>query len=139
VTELLFSRILTEEYLDVLKGNDLYITQPAPMVHIRSGDLRMADKENLFFQINVSSAAYTGFLIPLIIIGSIWINDTMAYLVGSFIGKTQLSKISPKKTWEGTIGGIILSVAIVSLVGYFAHASWLHYLGISLMPSWGLW
>ncbi len=37
-----------------------------------------------------------------------WINDTMAYIVGSFIGKTPLSKISPKKTWEGTIGGIIL-------------------------------
>ena len=31
----------------------------------------------------------------------------MAYLVGSFIGKTPLSKISPKKTLEGTIGGII--------------------------------
>ena len=29
----------------------------------------------------------------------------MAYVVGSLIGKTSLSKISPKKTWEGTIGG----------------------------------
>src|SRR6187549_3749669 len=46
---------------------------------------------------------------PLIIIASIWINDTMAYIVGSFIGRTPLSKVSPKKTWEGTIGGIILS------------------------------
>ena len=57
--------------------------------------------------------------LPCIIIFSIWINDTMAYIVGSFIGKTPLSKISPKKTWEGTIGGIILSVAIISLVQYF--------------------
>ena len=32
----------------------------------------------------------------------------MAYIVGSFIGKTPLSKISPKKTIEGTLGGIIL-------------------------------
>lgn len=47
---------------------------------------------------------------------SIWINDTMAYLVGSFIGKTPLSKISPKKTWEGTIGGIILCVLIMGLL-----------------------
>ena len=58
---------------------------------------------------------YTGKLIletaiPLCIIFSIWINDTMAYLVGSFIGKTPLTKISPKKTWEGTLGGIILCV-----------------------------
>ena len=42
-------------------------------------------------------------LIPCSIIFSIWINDTMAYIVGSLIGKTPLSKISPKKTWEGTI------------------------------------
>ncbi len=52
-------------------------------------------------------------IIPIIIIASIWINDTMAYIVGSFIGKTPLSKISPKKTWEGTIGGVILSVVAV--------------------------
>lgn len=59
-----------------------------------------------------------GFLYPLIIIISIWINDTMAYIVGSFIGKTPLSKISPKKTWEGTIGGVILSVALIGLISY---------------------
>ena len=43
----------------------------------------------------------------------------MAYIVGSLIGKTPLSKISPKKTWEGTIGGIILCVIVISLIGYF--------------------
>jgi phosphatidate cytidylyltransferase len=52
-----------------------------------------------------------------VIIASIWINDTMAYIVGSFIGKTPLSPISPKKTWEGTIGGVILSTLLVTLVG----------------------
>ena len=58
-------------------------------------------------------------VIPCGIIFSIWINDTMAYIVGSFIGKNPLSKISPKKTWEGTIGGIILCVVVISLIGYF--------------------
>ncbi|WP_204268534.1 phosphatidate cytidylyltransferase, partial [Escherichia coli] len=57
----------------------------------------------------------------MLIISSIWINDTMAYLVGSLIGKTPLSTISPKKTWEGTIGGVLLAVLIVS---YGAHAIW---------------
>lgn len=57
-----------------------------------------------------------GGLIPVIIIASIWINDTMAYIVGSLIGKTPLSKISPKKTWEGTIGGVILAVLVVALL-----------------------
>jgi phosphatidate cytidylyltransferase len=55
-------------------------------------------------------------IIPFAIISSIWINDTMAYIVGSIIGKTQLSTISPKKTWEGTIGGIILSTVITGLI-----------------------
>jgi phosphatidate cytidylyltransferase len=55
----------------------------------------------------------------LIIIASIWINDTMAYIVGSLIGKTPLTKISPKKTWEGTAGGIVLAVVVMALVGYF--------------------
>ena len=57
-----------------------------------------------------------GNFIPVIIIASIWINDTMAYIVGSLIGKTPLSKISPKKTWEGTIGGIILSILMMAFL-----------------------
>ena len=55
-------------------------------------------------------------VIPVIIILSIWINDTMAYIVGSLIGKTPLSPISPKKTWEGTVGGILLAIAVVGLL-----------------------
>jgi phosphatidate cytidylyltransferase len=58
-------------------------------------------------------------IIPCGIVFSIWINDTMAYIVGSFIGKTPLSSISPKKTREGTIGGIILCVIVITLIGYF--------------------
>ncbi|RYG43857.1 MAG: phosphatidate cytidylyltransferase [Chitinophagaceae bacterium] len=52
--------------------------------------------------------------LPCTIIFSIWINDTMAYIVGSFIGKTPFSSISPKKTWEGTIGGAILCVLVMA-------------------------
>ncbi len=53
------------------------------------------------------------------IILSLWVNDTMAYLVGSLIGKTPLTKISPKKTWEGTIGGFIFSILALGGLGYF--------------------
>jgi phosphatidate cytidylyltransferase len=54
------------------------------------------------------------FSIPLLVIATIWINDTMAYIVGSFIGKRPLSPVSPNKTWEGTIAGIVISVLVVS-------------------------
>ena len=63
-----------------------------------------------------------GKMFVMLIVASIWINDTMAYLVGSFIGKTPLSKISPKKTWEGTIGGILLSIIVIGIIGYFTNA-----------------
>jgi phosphatidate cytidylyltransferase len=64
---------------------------------------------------DAGSLSYT---IPLLIIFALWINDTMAYIVGSIIGKTPLSKISPKKTWEGTIGGVILTIAVICLIAY---------------------
>jgi phosphatidate cytidylyltransferase len=60
-----------------------------------------------------------GFALPLLLIVSIWINDTMAYIVGSLIGKNPLSSISPKKTWEGTIGGAVLCVIVISSLVFF--------------------
>ncbi len=51
--------------------------------------------------------------IPFIILFCIWSNDTSAYLVGSMIGKTPMApSISPKKTWEGTIAGVLITVLI---------------------------
>lgn len=58
--------------------------------------------------------------LPAGLIFLIWINDTMAYVVGSFIGKTPFSEISPKKTWEGTGGGALLTVAVAACYGYFS-------------------
>jgi phosphatidate cytidylyltransferase len=56
--------------------------------------------------------------VPLALILLIWTNDTMAYITGSFIGKTPFSAISPKKTWEGTIGGVVFTVVSVVLLNY---------------------
>ncbi len=57
--------------------------------------------------------------IPLLILFTLWVNDTMAYIVGSLIGKTQLTPISPTKTWEGTVGGIVLAITTTCLVAFF--------------------
>ena len=62
-----------------------------------------------------------GFVYPLALILMIWSNDTLAYLVGSFIGKTPFSPISPKKTWEGTIGGALLTMIGAGIYGFYAH------------------
>ena len=55
----------------------------------------------------------------------------MAYIVGSFIGKTPFSKISPNKTWEGTIGGALLCVIAIGLLGNF--------IGVAQNISWQQW
>lgn len=50
----------------------------------------------------------------------IWTNDTMAYFVGSQLGRRKLfERISPKKTWEGTIGGGICTVLIAWGLSFF--------------------
>lgn len=75
---------------------------------------------SLFFQLKrMMSGTFLGdfgYSIPLVLILAIWINDSLAYIVGSFIGKKPLSSISPNKTWEGTIAGAVLSVLIVTKV-----------------------
>ena len=77
-----------------------------------------------------------GYLIPAGLIFAIWINDTMAYIVGSLIGKTPFSSISPKKTWEGTLGGAILCMVIVSLSGWLMRdLPVIHWVMISLIAA----
>lgn len=45
-----------------------------------------------------------------------WMNDTGAYLIGSKFGKHPLhARISPKKTWEGTMGGVVVTFLIAWL------------------------
>lgn len=66
-------------------------------------------------------------ILPLSIFVFIWLSDTGAYCVGSLIGKHRLfERISPKKSWEGSIGGGIFSIA--SSLG-FAHF-------FPFMPGW---
>ena len=50
----------------------------------------------------------------------LWTNDTGAYLVGMTIGKHKLwERISPKKTWEGFFGGLVLSIIIGYVISLF--------------------
>lgn len=67
------------------------------------------------------AAMHQGVYAPNIIMGIlllIWGNDSGAYAIGSLIGKHPLlPRISPKKTWEGTVGGLLVTF----LTGYLLH------------------
>lgn len=53
----------------------------------------------------------------------IWINDIFAYLTGMAIGKHKLfERISPKKTIEGSMGGLVMTVVVAFLANHY----WLH-------------
>ncbi|MFT5779645.1 MAG: phosphatidate cytidylyltransferase [Crocinitomicaceae bacterium] len=67
-----------------------------------------------------SFPSYKGFPLLAGMFLLIWTNDTFAYITGRLIGKTKLiERISPNKTWEGTIGGILFSVAVGITIGHF--------------------
>ena len=60
------------------------------------------------------------FLLPLSVFVFLWINDTGAYCTGSLIGRHKLfPRISPGKTWEGSVGGGLLVVAVAAVIGYW--------------------
>lgn len=49
----------------------------------------------------------------------IWSNDTFAFLAGKFFGKTKLfERISPKKTWEGLIGGFVFALLFAVVISF---------------------
>jgi phosphatidate cytidylyltransferase len=61
-----------------------------------------------------------GFYILLLAFFSAWGSDIFAYFVGTFIGKHKLIvEVSPKKTVEGAVGGVICTFAIIMLYGLF--------------------
>ena len=66
-----------------------------------------------------SGSAYQ-FILPLSIFIFNWINDTGAYCTGMLLGKHPLFKrISPKKSWEGSIGGATFSIAGAFALAHF--------------------
>ena len=67
----------------------------------------------------------------------IWSNDTFAYLVGRAMGRTKLfERISPKKTREGTLGGVICTQGVAYLLSiYFTELAPIHWHAIALIVS----
>lgn len=89
--------------------------------------VRTADTAETLF-----GAVYTGFLLSyivlirqmesgvwlsLVLVASVWASDVCAYLVGSTIGRHKLvPHISPKKSWEGFLAGVVGCTAVWALL-----------------------
>ena len=70
-------------------------------------------------------------LLPLSIFVFLWVNDSGAYCVGSLLGKHKLfPRISPGKSWEGSVGGGVFVLAAAYAISYFMDDRML------TMPQW---
>lgn len=73
----------------------------------------------------------------------VWLDDTGAYVVGSLIGKHRMfERVSPKKSWEGFFGGLVVALAGSQVFNYFTpEISWYNWLGLStvvvIFGTWG--
>lgn len=92
----------------------------------------------LAFRQGATGITYS-YLLPLSVFVFLWMNDTGAYLCGSLLGKHKLfPRISPGKSWEGSIGGGILVMAIAVGVFYLTEYYGVNDCGLSAIEWAGL-
>jgi phosphatidate cytidylyltransferase len=77
------------------------------------------------------------FHFPLAFFLMLWANDTGAYLVGRSLGRTKLfERHSPKKTWEGFIGGVLISAGVGLIIAhYFTDLGWKQWVSVAILIS----
>ena len=106
-----------------------------------------------FSMLNVLAFPQAGsysFVYPLSVFVFLWMNDTGAYLCGSLLGRHKLfPRVSPGKSWEGSVGGGLLVVGIAMLIWWLlnrysvgqANLNMLHWVGLGLtvviFGTWG--
>lgn len=90
--------------------SQMYIALPFSMVNV------------LAFR-GVADGVVYNYLLPLSIFIFLWTNDTGAYLSGSLFGKHKLfPRVSPGKSWEGSIGGGILVIIVAAVIGWYENS-----------------
>lgn len=66
----------------------------------------------------------------------VWTNDTFAYLSGRAFGKHRLlERISPKKSWEGAIGGFIFTILFAFIFSYFTNKEYIFWILAAIVIS----
>ena len=90
--------------------SQMYIALPLSMLNV------------LAFRGTADGVVYSS-LLPLSVFIFLWTNDTGAYLSGSLFGKHKLfPRVSPGKSWEGSIGGGILVIVVAALIGMYENS-----------------
>ena len=105
--------------------SQMYIALPLSMVNI------------LAFDVQGDGLVHYDMMIPLMLFVFLWINDSGAYCSGSLFCRHKLfPRISPGKTWEGSIGGGLLVLIVAAVVGYLLGDT--HALSIPMWMGLGL-
>ena len=87
--------------------SQMYIALPYSMINV------------LAFQSNAEGEVSFNYLLPLSLFIFLWVNDTGAYCCGSLFGRHKLfPRVSPGKSWEGSIGGAVFVVIAATVIGY---------------------
>ena len=106
--------------------SQLYIALPLSLLNV------------LAFRSNGYNIQYS-YLAPLAIFVFLWINDAGAYCVGSLIGRHKLfPRISPGKSWEGSIGGGLLVIVAAVAIWHITTTYGYNDLGLSAYEWAGL-
>lgn len=111
--------------------SQLYIALPFAMLNVLA-----------FHTASDTTISYNPIL-PLSVFVFLWLSDSGAYCVGTLFGKHRLfERISPKKSWEGSIGGGLFAIAAsVVFAYYFPFMSMLEWGGLALtvviFGTWG--
>ncbi|MBP3670213.1 MAG: phosphatidate cytidylyltransferase [Bacteroides sp.] len=112
--------------------SQLYVGLPFALLNV------LAFQNNL----EISVSQYV-FILPLSIFIFNWVNDTGAYCTGMLFGKHRLfERISPKKSWEGSIGGGVFSIIAAFVLAHFfpimPTATWIGMaLTVVVFGTWG--
>ena len=112
----------------------IYVALPITLMNwIAIGDLvegSSCDFRNLFSSCMVAETPLYHPVVMLFCILTIWINDIGAYLVGVSIGRHKLfERVSPKKSWEGFLGGVVIAILFGMFAGFVMEQS---------MVKWGV-
>ncbi|WP_158825430.1 phosphatidate cytidylyltransferase [Mucilaginibacter lacusdianchii] len=117
---------------------ELYRTSPAPFTNIGYtflGLIFTIIPFTFFHALAFISPAGFNAHFPMAFLLMLWANDTGAYLTGRQFGRSKLfERHSPKKTWEGFIGGILISAVVGYIIGiYFTELPWRNWVSIAII------